>query len=97
MIRVLLQNGANVNAQDKRIGYTPLHYGILKGKLILEVLSVYSLLSIYFLSFAIFLKRLGKPEIVELLLKGGGLKDIRNKYNHTPLDMAIAFSQNGMT
>ena len=80
MIRVLVELGANLNAEDEE-KRTPLHLAANWGK-------PFTYFHSFFLFFNVFITFTGHAKIVRVLIELGAKLDAKNDYNHTPRQAA---------
>ena len=91
--QLLIQNGGDVNAMDVG-GMTPLHTAVFRGKLEVARLLIQNgadvnAKTLVFRHSPLHIAAAHRyPKVAELLLKHGANKDLKNKYDETPLETA---------
>ena len=91
--QLLIQNGGDVNAMDVG-GMTPLHTAVFRGKLEVARLLIQNgadvnAKTLVFKHSPLHIAAAHRyPKVAELLLKHGANKDLKNKYDETPLETA---------
>lgn len=85
---MLLKAGADVNVADTLYGKTPLHWAADNGKFIFRILKSNSKVCYIKLLLRNFNLK-GCDKVVEFLLKNGADVNLKDKYDRTPMDVAV--------